>query len=110
MAKIKPEMLKAIPTPASLSFDLFVTKKTMNEAMKLIQKQLLTMVGEEESLTTQLAMSIILAIFVDPATAAQAVLDILAVWTRLEDDAMGKVRTAAQSLIQFSHKGNFTLG
>ena len=103
--KIKPEMLKAIPTPASLSFDLFVTKKTLNEALTLIQKQLLTMVGEEDSLTIQLAMSIIHAIFVDPGTAAQAVLDILAVWTRLEDDDMGKVKTAAQSLIQFSHKG-----
>ena len=109
MEKIKPELLKAIPTPASLSFDLFVTKKTMNEALLLIQRQLLTMVGEEESLTIQLAMTIIHAIFVEPETAAQAVLDILAVWTRLEDDIMGKAKTAAQSLIQFSQKGKIIL-
>lgn len=98
-------MLKAIPTPASLSFDLFVTKKTLNEALKLIQKQLLTMAGQEETVTIQLAMSIIHAIFVEPGSAAQAVLDILAVWARLEDNSMDKVKSAAQSLIQFSHKG-----
>ena len=103
--KIKPDMLKAIPTPASLSFDLFVTKKTLNEALKLIQKQLLTMAGQEETVTIQLAMSIIHAIFVEPGSAAQAVLDILAVWARLEDNSMDKVKSAAQSLIQFSHKG-----
>ena len=98
-------MLKAIPTPSSLSFDLFVTKKTLNEALRLIQKQLLAMTGQEETITIQLAMSVIHALFVEPGTAAQAVLDILAVWAKLEDETMDKVKSAAHSLIQFSHKG-----
>ena len=108
---IKTELLKVIPTPASLSFDLFVTKKTLNEALKLIQQQLKNVLDSDEIVQSIYSFAVIDTIFVEPDAAGNMVLDLLAVWSRISGQDEFKIKAAATDLINFGkHKGKNVLG
>lgn len=101
-------MLKAFPTPASLSFDLFVTKKTLNEALKLIQQQLKNVMDSDEIVQSIYSFAVIDTIFVEPDVASNMVLDLLAVWARISGQNGVKIKAAACDLINFGkHKGKY---
>ena len=103
---IKQDLLNIIPTPQGLSFDLFVTKKILNDALTLIQKQLRDSVDRDEVIQTIYSFLLVDAIFVQPEIAADSVLDTLAVWARIDGQNKDKIKAAAHDLIGFGkHKG-----
>ena len=108
---IKTELLKVIPTPASLSFDLFVTKKTLNEALKLLQQQLKNVLDKDEIVQSIYSFAVVDTIFVEPDAAGNMVLDLLAVWSRISGQEELKIKAAATDLINFGkHKGMLYFG
>ena len=101
MEGVKKELLEVIPTPAALSFDLFVTKKTLNNALTLIQKQLKDSMDKNEVTQAIYSHALVDAIFVYPETAAESVLDTLSVWASMDGQDTNQIKTAAHNLIAF---------
>ena len=93
--------MEVIPTPAALSFDLFVSKKTLNNALTLIQKQLKDVMDKHEVTQAIYSHALVDAIFVYPESAAESVLDNLSVWATMDGQNAEQIKSAAGNLIAF---------
>lgn len=72
---LKQELINIIPTPQDVSFSTFVTKKTMGDALMIIQKQMNEFQTFPNVLELMFGMWIIKAIFIEIHTAATLVLE-----------------------------------
>ena len=103
---LKDSIIKHVPTPQACSFELFVSKSSLNKALVIIQKQLNETLSAAQNLQTIFSMWCIHAIFFDVNKAAQLVLDILSGWASTAQKTKEKIKQAARLLIDFQLKGN----
>ena len=115
MVENEAEAIKAILVPNSASGSKsaepkngWASKDTVNTALSMIQNQLNGFQTVPQLLVLVFAMWMIKALFIEMETAATTVLDVLALWSKLDKDSKDGIKKAAFDLLSFQRaKGEF---
>ena len=113
--ELKAEMLLAIPEPGEIRQESSATSSTYQQAMLIMQKQIDEIVTKTNllkpvSLDSAVEVSLILAVFANPQTAANKALEWLKIWSELRPSRKEELETAAKNLLSFQNtKGYLTL-